>query len=150
MPGASTQSPSKLSTKTKAEPKTPSESKVKANPQPRVKSEPKVKEETIIKTASPIKKATKVKEEDYDSRFTRDDEKGGPKQHNVTGVYNLSCPQLEEQLPNSASNLRMFLCVDGDKAWGGFQLAMKSGVIHIDNIDANDLVRMASQRQLGR
>lgn len=64
-----------------------------------------------------------------------DDEQ--PPQRNVTGVYTLTSPQLEEQYPEHADNLRLFLCVDGDMIWGGFQLATKTGVLRIDGIEAD-------------
>lgn len=43
---------------------------------------------------------------------------------------------LTEQLPEAADTLRLFMCVDQDTGitWGSFELAMKSGVIKIDDI----------------
>jgi hypothetical protein len=58
------------------------------------------------------------------------DAAAGPEPRLITGVYNISSRQLEEQYPHEASNLRFFLCVDNEtrKIWGGFELASKSGV----------------------
>ena len=59
----------------------------------------------------------------------------------VTGVYHLTCPQIARQLPEAADNMRLFLCVDGEnnRIWGGFELAMKSGVIRVENcVDHTD------------
>ena len=54
---------------------------------------------------------------------------------NVTGIYNFTCAQLEEQHPDQADNLRLLLCVDNDSQpsliWGGFEFAMKSGVFRL-------------------
>lgn len=49
----------------------------------------------------------------------------------ITGVYNVSSPQLSEQYPQEANNFCILLCVDNEarKLWGGFQLGSKSGVI---------------------
>ena len=52
----------------------------------------------------------------------------------ITGVYNVTSPQLSEQYADEANNLRFFLCVDNEsnKIWGGFELVSKSGVLCID------------------
>jgi len=94
-----------------------------------------VKKEPAIKRATPAKKEAKVKAEDDANPLNIDGfahEMLGTR--NVTGVYNLSCPQLEEQLPDEAGNLRLFLYVDNSTIWGGFALGTKSGVFHIDEV----------------
>ncbi|KAK3713623.1 hypothetical protein LTR37_008317 [Vermiconidia calcicola] len=121
--------------KTAPKPKVKPEAKVK--PEPKVKAEPKVKKEPTLKRASPAKKEAVVKDEYDDSTGSRFDT---PQQRNVTGVYNLTCPQLEEQLPDCVGNLRMLICVDNDEIWGGFQLAMKSGVIRLDHIELDEQI----------
>ncbi|KAI7338215.1 hypothetical protein KC354_g17518 [Hortaea werneckii] len=58
-----------------------------------------------------------------------------PGTRSVTGVYNVSCPQLAEQIgPDEASNFRFFLCVDNGTLWGGFELGWKSGVLRADEV----------------
>ena len=105
----------------------------------RIKTEPKVKNEPTIGNRSPQKSTPKVKAEvkpetnateSANSRF-------------ITGVYNVTSPQIAGQYPYEANNLRFFLCVDNEahKIWGGFDLASKSGVLCIaddyTNIDAS-------------
>ena len=130
---------------TKSAPKTKAEPKVK--PEPKVKAEPKVKKEPAAKRA-PVKTEPKIKPEpdlkdglnplqgntDQDGDFDMDRQVDGPEERNITGVYNIICPQLAAQYPEEASNLRLFLCVDNDaqpstKIWGGFQLGYMSGVL---------------------
>lgn len=140
---------SKPEAKAKPEPKLKPEPKVKPEPnvkpepkvrsEPKIKPEPKVKKEPTLKRASPVKKEAAVKEE-HDDYIDRSLDKEAPQQRNVTGVYNLTCAQLEEQLPDCAGNLRMLLCVDNDDIWGGFQLAMKSGVIRIDHFELDEQI----------
>jgi hypothetical protein len=95
----------------------------------RVKAEPKVKNEPNTSHRSPPKPAPKVKSEVKPETNTTETPKG----RFITGVYNVSSLQLEEQYPEDANNLRVFLCVDNDarKIWGGFELASKSGVFCI-------------------
>lgn len=127
-------------TKTKPESKVKPEPNFKPEPKVKSESEPKlqakVKKEPTIKPAAPVKKMAKVKAEpepesmDIDS-FAQE----MPGTHNVTGVYNVSCPQLEDELPEDAENFRLFLCVDNGIIWGGFELGMKSGVIRVDEVE---------------
>ena len=121
--------------KAKAELKIKSEPKAKA--EPKIKPEPKVKKEP--KLSSPARREPKIKKEaslsedpNFEVRQAID-----PGTRNITGVYNIFSAQIEEQLPDSAGNLRLFLCVDNEnnRIWGGFELAMKYGVIRIDEID---------------
>ncbi|KAK6432834.1 hypothetical protein LTR95_010994 [Oleoguttula sp. CCFEE 5521] len=61
-----------------------------------------------------------------------------PSVRNITGVYNISCPDLEDQALECADTLRLFLCVEksdnhSDRIWGSFDLAWKSGVLRIDD-----------------
>ena len=91
-----------------------------------VKKEPKVKNEPASNFHH--------QEEESNEMDTRPDVTG--KQIYLTGVYNLSCPSLAEQVPDHADKFRLFICVDneGGRIWGGFELAWKSGVIKIDDI----------------
>ena len=58
-----------------------------------------------------------------------------PGTRNVTGVYNISCAQLAEQIgPDEALNFWLFLCVDNGTLWGGFELGWKSGVLRADEV----------------
>ncbi|KAK4544595.1 hypothetical protein LTR36_004167 [Oleoguttula mirabilis] len=124
---------SKPDPKIKPEPKSKSEPKIK--PEPKTKPEPKAKKEPTIQRATPAKKESKVKAEDATEPMDIDSfAQEMPGTRNVSGVYNLSCPQLEEQLPEDAHNFRLFLCVDNGIIWGGFELAMKSGVIRVDEL----------------
>ncbi|TKA64909.1 hypothetical protein B0A55_10293 [Friedmanniomyces simplex] len=63
-----------------------------------------------------------------------------PGTRNFTGVYNIYSQQLAEQLPDQADNLRLFLCVDEGKIWGGFELGMKTGVLRADEIHIDQAV----------
>lgn len=133
----SQQSPAKQAPKLNAEPKRKVTPKVKAESNTsigsKVKSESKVKKEPNVKRESPIKKEAKVKDEDEGDDTMLDRSNEDPRQRNVTGVYNLSCPQLEEEFPGCNDYLRMFLAVDKGEIWGGFELCMKSGVVKFDD-----------------
>lgn len=92
-----------------------------------VKKETKVQKEPASKE-NPLTIKQEVKREP-----SPDNTPGEAGIHPLTGVYNVSCPQLEDQAPEYADQLRLFLCVDEDagKIWGGFELAWKSGVLLI-------------------
>lgn len=123
-PRKSAAGPVKVKTPTKPkanpEPQVKADAKVKTEPKPR--AAPKIKSEPTIKRATPVKKEPKIEPDpmniDEESRTRL-----------VTGVYSIACPQLADQLPDQADNFRLFLCVDEGKIWGGFELAMKSGVM---------------------
>nr|OQO21367.1 hypothetical protein B0A51_11984 [Rachicladosporium sp. CCFEE 5018] len=94
-------------------------SKVKKDTKP--KPEAKVKPEPKHKAAPKIKPEPKVKPEPSYSPPS-------PSARNITGVYNISCTQLEEQAPECADTLCLFLCVEKadnrpDRIWGSFDLA---------------------------
>ncbi|KAK5676958.1 hypothetical protein LTS10_010722 [Elasticomyces elasticus] len=119
--------------KAKAEPKVKPEAKAKA--EPKAKPEPKVKAEPTLSRATPVKREAQIKAEPTDDHMDIDRfAQGTPTQHNVTGVYNIYSQQLAEQLPEQADKLRLFLCVDEGKIWGGFELGMKSGVLRTDEV----------------
>ncbi|KAI7164400.1 hypothetical protein KC349_g718 [Hortaea werneckii] len=114
--------------KAKAEPRVKSEPKIK--PEPNIKSEPKIKKEPGTKKPAVIKMDPENDEMQIDS-FAQE----MPGTRNVTGVYNISWPQLAEQIgPDEASNFRLFLCVDNGTLWGGFELGWKSGVLRADEV----------------
>lgn len=103
----------------------------KPSPQKKpTKAEPKIKEERTynLNQQSPIARIPKVK-----SEVKADADMDNASHHYITGVYNISCPQLEQQYPEEANSLRLFLCVNNEasKIWGGFELAPKSGVLLI-------------------
>lgn len=100
------------------------------SPQKRaVKSESKIKQEPSVSQRTPAKRPPKVKAEVKPEA----DNSAMAGQRFITGVYNVSSPQLEAQYAHEANNLRFFLCVDNEarKIWGGFELVSKSGVICI-------------------
>ena len=138
-PKVKTEPKGKTDSKVKTEAKVKAEPKVKT--EPRVKAEPKVKKEPVLKPTLSIEREPKIEDEDdgpmWDSDDLVMDDAASPPPHevSVTGVYDLSCPQLEEQEPACSGNLRLFLCVDNDHLWGSFELANKSGVLH-----SNDLI----------
>lgn len=91
----------------------------KSSPQKQtVKSEPRLKRGHT----SPTARAPKIKPEPKPEPGTNE-----TNIRYITGVYKISCPQLEQQYPEEA-------CVDNDagKIWGGFELAPKSGVLLIN------------------
>jgi hypothetical protein len=108
--------------------------KPKAEKSTAVKKEPKVKKEPTPKATQ-----TKVKQEPIKQEpIKREPSPSPPLQdypeiHYLTGVYDVSCPQLEDQLPATTGTLRLFICVDeaARKVWGGFELGPKRGVILI-------------------
>ncbi|EME86320.1 uncharacterized protein MYCFIDRAFT_84470 [Pseudocercospora fijiensis CIRAD86] len=117
-------------------PKTSATTKKEAN----VKKEPHIKREPTGPRSTPsIRRASPIKHEGYlfdpDAMDTRADI--SERQLNITGVYTISCPQVAEQLPEEADNFRLFICVDNESGitWGGFEIAMKSGNIKMDDID---------------
>jgi hypothetical protein len=77
---------------------------------------PKIKQEPIKREPSPSPPL-----EDY------------PEIHYLTGVYDVSCPQLEDQYPETTGTLRILICVDEAtrRVWGSFELGPKSGVMFI-------------------
>ncbi|GAB1731647.1 hypothetical protein NU195Hw_g4133t1 [Hortaea werneckii] len=125
---AATTSKARAEPKSKAEPKVKSESKIKKDPN--IKSEPNIKKGSGATKAAMIKTEPDNDEMQIDS-FAQE----MPGTRNVTGVYNISCPQLAEQVgPDEASNFRLFLCVDNGTLWGGFELGWKSGVLRADEV----------------
>ncbi|GIZ36632.1 hypothetical protein CKM354_000010200 [Cercospora kikuchii] len=109
---------------------------------PPVKKESKVKSEPGAPKANSMRPASSsVKHEGYlfdeNAMDTRVDMP--PEKWEITGVYSVHCPQITEQLPNEEPNLRLFIevNVESGTTWGGFELAMKSGVIKMDEIDFN-------------
>lgn len=54
----------------------------------------------------------------------------------LTGVWDATCPELENLYPQCAGKLRLFLCVgnEKDRLWGGFKLAYKEGVFLLDDL----------------
>lgn len=113
----------KLEPKVKKEPSASQWSLTKAS----LKPGPKVKQESSATQWSPTKASPKIKAEIK----SESDNVDSPETRFITGVYKVSSPQLEQQYPHEAGNLRFFLCVDNEarKLWGGFQLAQKSGVL---------------------
>ncbi|RMY47746.1 hypothetical protein D0865_08489 [Hortaea werneckii] len=123
-----------------AEPKAKAEARVKSEPkiklEPNTKSEPKIKKEPSTKKPAAIKTESENDEMETDS-FAQEI----PGTRIVTGVYNISCPQLAEQIgPDEASNFRLFLCVDNGTLWGGFELGWKSGVLRADEVTVDRYV----------
>lgn len=105
----------------------------KVKPEAKTKPEPKVKAEPRIKPEPKPKPDKRVKAEPEDD----DSKRLECSFLNFTGVYNIHCPQVEEQIPECAGNLRLFLCVDAaedrpTRIWGGFEFAHKSGVLRVD------------------
>jgi hypothetical protein len=112
-----------------APPSVPSTRKKAVKQEPKARKEPKVKKEPSTSQQNPSKAAPKIKPEIKPEPETSHVDAFEPL--TITGVYNVSCPELEEQYPEDANNLRLFFCVDNEagKIWGGFQLASKSGVM---------------------
>ncbi|KAK3111860.1 hypothetical protein LTR53_012452 [Teratosphaeriaceae sp. CCFEE 6253] len=100
----------------------------KATAQPKVKAEPKTKAESNPTPASRVKAEPKS-EPDGDAMDIDSFASEQPGHRNVTGVYTISCPLVEDQYPKVEGDLRLFLCVDEGKIWGGFELGPKSGVL---------------------
>ncbi|OQO07108.1 hypothetical protein B0A48_07676 [Cryoendolithus antarcticus] len=97
----------------------------------KVKKETKPKPEPKVKPEPKIKPGPKVKPEPSFSPPS-------PSVRNITGVYNISCPDLEDQAPECADTFRLFLCVEKtdnrpDLIWGSFDLAWKSGILRLDD-----------------
>ena len=116
---------------------TPKKASVKA--EPRVKKEPSSGHRSPSKTAPKIK--PEVKPEVKPEIKPEADSSENPSSRYITGIYNVTSPQLSSQYAHEAEKLRLFLCVDNEagKIWGGFELVTKSGVLCIadyTNIDA--------------
>ena len=123
--------------KMKAEPKVKADAKVRA--EPKVKSEPKFKAEPKVKAEPKIKKEPEMKAEpSVKYEPTTDEDLPMPdavqQSRAVTGVYNITSRQIEEEMSEFADRLRLFLCTDEehDRVWGGFNLANMTGVLCID------------------
>lgn len=86
--------------------------------------------EAKIKAEPKVKKESRIKDEPEN-----DDDQDTPRA--VTGIYNIFSQQLSDQYGEEADNLRLFLCIDGEEIWDGFQLVGKTGVIKIDGIPAD-------------
>ena len=134
-------SASKQEPRRKATPSVKTEPKPKPEPQP--KSDPRVKKEPSTKRATPIKKERKIKDESpspdfYPSGHLRPSAE--PPSRNVTGTYSINCPELSAQFADDLSDLSLSLCVDNATGtiWGSFTLAWQSGVLRIDNYDADE------------
>ncbi|RMY68335.1 hypothetical protein D0863_07202 [Hortaea werneckii] len=120
--------------KARAEPRSKAEPRVRS--EPKTKSEPNIEPEPRIKKEPGTKKTATIKTEPESDRMQIDSfAQEMPGTRNVTGVYNISCSQLAEQVgPDEASNFRLFLCVDNGTLWGGFELGWKSGVLRADEV----------------
>ncbi|KAK5112381.1 hypothetical protein LTR62_004344 [Meristemomyces frigidus] len=143
--------PTKRKPATKGEPRDKNESGAKK--EPGVKKEASVKKRTTIKQEAPI---IRESSDNHDpriptgraevERYAREHDQLPPDprshptrsalhdEHSITGVYIIDCQQLADQMPKCAPYLRLFLCLDEDMIWGGFELANKSGVLRIDEI----------------
>ncbi|KAF2771912.1 hypothetical protein EJ03DRAFT_372476 [Teratosphaeria nubilosa] len=144
--GSHSSAQSATTAKAKAAPKTKAEQNVKdakadskTKAEPNVKAEPKVKSETKVKKEPVMRsaKANAIKSEpfeDHEDMYTGCSFQQMLETRSVTGVYDLWCPQTAEQLPEEADKLRLFLLVNDGKLWGGFELAMKTGVILAESL----------------
>jgi hypothetical protein len=137
-----TDTKAKPTTKKATEKVTKAPAKPKAEKPPVVKKETKVKKEPTPSQATPKAKPTKIKQEAIKQEAIKQeaiinhipqDNPDHPEIHYLTGVYDVSSPQLEEQFPYSIGHLRLFVCVDeaARRVWGGFELGPKRGVIKI-------------------
>ncbi|KAI5358098.1 hypothetical protein Slin14017_G114590 [Septoria linicola] len=103
-----------------------------------VKKEPSSKQSAQLANSPPPSSAThKGYLFDADAMDTRADMSRD--KLSITGVYTIECPQITELLPEKQDSLRLVMCVDNESGitWGGFELAMKSGVIKMDELDFN-------------
>jgi hypothetical protein len=118
--------------------------KPKAEKTTAVKKKSKVKKEPAASSqAAPTAKATRIKQEKAIKHEASPEEAlNDARTRYITGVYNVHCPQLEDQSPELIGNLRIFLCADDNdprKIWGGFELGWESGVILIADYDESNL-----------
>ena len=112
--------------------------KAKAEKTAAVKKETKLEKAPASSQATPKAKPTKIKQEAIKQEaIKREPSPSPPPEHSemyrYTGIYNVSCPQVEDQYPEITGNIRMSICIDEDarKVWGSFELGPKSGVILI-------------------
>jgi hypothetical protein len=119
--------------------------KPKAEKSTAVKKEPKIKKEPTSTQATPKPKPTKIKQEVIKQKGIKGETSPDDAPNDapsIAGVYNVSCPQLEDQAPETTGNIRIFLCTDEDndprKIWGGFELGWKSGVVLIADYDESN------------
>lgn len=103
--------------------------------EPKVKIAPKLKPDPDVTPARKVKREPNIKAERYDNEDAPMDESEHSDDPRITGVYNIYSSKIDEELPEYSANLRLFLCVDGDTIWGGFDLANKVGVLRIDGHD---------------
>ncbi|KAM0724298.1 hypothetical protein Q7P37_000180 [Cladosporium fusiforme] len=120
-------------TKTKT-PQTPRQSPSKPSAQtPKTNSQPRIKNEPLSNTKSPAKKTPHIKREVKQEPDTEDD---AFTTRYITGVYNISCPQLSSQTATSHL-LRLSVDNESGKIWGSFSLVTTSGVLLIADSNAD-------------
>lgn len=103
---------------------------------PAAKAKPKAKEKSAAKDKPATKPATNPK-----SKTTQSPAKQGStplrEPISISGVWNITCADIEERSPSEKGHLRLYLCVDHDsnKLWGGFSFSGTQGVFQMDDPD---------------
>lgn len=112
---------------TKKEPTTPKASRVeqepKAKPERKIKSEPKTQEALNVVKGAMAKKEAKVKKETSTAN--------APSLGLINGIYDISCPTVEEEWPTVSTDLTLTLALSGTTVWGAYDLGMFYGIIYL-------------------
>ncbi|KAL8941124.1 MAG: hypothetical protein Q9216_002423 [Gyalolechia sp. 2 TL-2023] len=108
----------------------------KKEQKPTVKKEPKPKREPVAKKEPAVKKEPKVKTEPNTKRKTAPPPSSvsvAPTQPLglINGIYDISCPTIEEEWPSYASDLTLILTLDTPSVWGAYDFGMFSGILHL-------------------
>lgn len=104
--------------------------KLKSKPpvkkEPSVKKEIKPKKEGQVKTEPSVKPSSKVKRE---PELSSSRKPNVPSLGLINGIYDLSCPTIEDNWPCRDPTLTLSL--DGTTVWGAYDLDMFSGIVYL-------------------
>ncbi|KAL9023237.1 MAG: hypothetical protein Q9196_007322 [Gyalolechia fulgens] len=117
-------SPAKKTTEPKREQKATVKSEAKPKREPAVKKGPAVKKEPKVKTEPNVKRKTAAAPPSPSVP-------SAPSLGLINGIYDISCPTIEQEWPSFSSDLTLILTLDSPAVWGAFDFGMFSGIMHL-------------------
>jgi hypothetical protein len=124
--------------------KTPTAQKEPPKKEPVVKKEAAVKKEPAVKKESVVKKEPAVKEQRVKKETGVQQEPGIKREAKVksepaetsqpalgliNGIYDISCPYLEEQFDHA--DMSLILCLDTPQVWGAYDFGSFEGILNL-------------------
>ncbi|KAL9005518.1 MAG: hypothetical protein Q9188_001720 [Gyalolechia gomerana] len=108
----------------------------KKEQKPIEKKEPKPKREPAVKKEPTVKKDPKIKTEPNTKRKTAASPPSAttgqpPSLGLINGIYDISCPTIEQEWPSFSSDLTLILTLDTPSVWGAYDFGMFCGILHL-------------------